>query len=77
MPNDAGEWIFFVGFYRTSVEASGVDAVMASGGDVLNDWQCGDTLAGQRPDFSLRFIFLETVQGMASNHTCLATAASV
>ena len=77
MPNDASEWIFLVRFYWTSVEASGVDAVMARSGDVLNDWQCIHTLAGQRPDFSPCLIFLKTVQCMASDHACLAAAASV
>jgi hypothetical protein len=74
--DDAGDWIFFVGENRTPIQAGGVDAVMAGGGDVaLKGFAAANAVkdADAAPDFTI----VEAVEGVTGGDAGFAAAAFI
>ncbi len=76
MTHDAGDRILFVSEHRTAVEAAGIGAMVAGGGDGLLIG-CGGGTAVHEADIAPGFVVLKTVEGVAGDHAGLAAAAGV
>jgi hypothetical protein len=74
--DDAGVRILLVGQHRAAFEASGLEAVVTSAGDVLNHRK-RDGPADEQPDVAPRLIFVQPVEIVACRHARLAARARV
>jgi hypothetical protein len=74
--DDAGDGIFFVGEDGAAVEAGGVGAVVAGGGDGLRK-RIGGVGADEEADVTPRLLVVEAVEGVAGGDAGFAAGAGV